>query len=280
MTNIAYTAGYSGASLIGLKQTALELDADVFDIRLQPWSRIPDWRKSTLAEQLGNRYRHVGALGNVNYRGGVIQIADLEQGVEAIAANPRPVILLCGCRDPQRCHRTVVGDHLRQLGFQVEEVAIPQPTHTIKALTLWQPWASLIAHHAKQYETRSWSTRYRGWLAIHAAKRKPEGFAAAANVLAEVGYTQWSQLPTGCVVAIARLVDVIPTEDRAFVEGLSDAERAFGDFSPGRYAWQFADVRRLEEPIAATGRQGLWDWEVPAHLHAMLGIQAPHHEPA
>jgi hypothetical protein len=47
------------------------------------------------------RYRHVGALDNRNYRGGPIQIADLEQGITAIAAHPRPVVLLCGCRDPQ-----------------------------------------------------------------------------------------------------------------------------------------------------------------------------------
>lgn len=39
----------------------------------------------------------------------------------------------------------------------------------MKALTLWQPWASLIAVGAKTIETRSWSTTYRGPLAIHAA---------------------------------------------------------------------------------------------------------------
>ena len=44
----------------------------------------------------------------------------------------------------------------------------------MKALTLWQPWASLIAVGAKTIETRSWSTKYRGPLAIHAAKRRPD----------------------------------------------------------------------------------------------------------
>lgn len=44
----------------------------------------------------------------------------------------------------------------------------------MKALTLWQPWASLVALGAKRIETRSWSTTYRGPLAIHAAARKPE----------------------------------------------------------------------------------------------------------
>lgn len=41
----------------------------------------------------------------------------------------------------------------------------------IKALTVWQPWASLIAHGVKVFETRSWATKWRGPLAIHAAGR-------------------------------------------------------------------------------------------------------------
>lgn len=41
----------------------------------------------------------------------------------------------------------------------------------INCLSLWQPWASLCAVSAKQIETRSWPTGYRGWLAIHAAKK-------------------------------------------------------------------------------------------------------------
>ena len=44
----------------------------------------------------------------------------------------------------------------------------------IKTITLWQPWASLVVHGYKRWETRSWRTPYRGWLAIHAAKREPD----------------------------------------------------------------------------------------------------------
>jgi len=42
----------------------------------------------------------------------------------------------------------------------------------LKAITILQPWASLIACGAKQIETRSWATKYRGQLAIHAGKQK------------------------------------------------------------------------------------------------------------
>ncbi len=44
----------------------------------------------------------------------------------------------------------------------------------MKALSLWQPWASLIALGVKTIETRSWATNYRGPLAIHAGLRRPE----------------------------------------------------------------------------------------------------------
>ena len=43
----------------------------------------------------------------------------------------------------------------------------------MKAITIWQPWASLIACGAKKYETRSWPTKYRGPIAIHAAAKDP-----------------------------------------------------------------------------------------------------------
>jgi hypothetical protein len=42
---------------------------------------------------------------------------------------------------------------------------------------------------------------------------------------------------------------------------LSPSEKAFGDYTPGRYAWLLADVRRLPEPIPARGALGLWEWE-------------------
>ena len=40
----------------------------------------------------------------------------------------------------------------------------------VRILTLWEPWATLMAIGAKRIETRSWATRYRGPLAIHAAR--------------------------------------------------------------------------------------------------------------
>jgi hypothetical protein len=160
----------------------------------------------------------------------------------------------------------------------------------MKALTLTQPYATLIAIGAKRIETRSWSTRYRGPLAIHAAKSlMPVGgtnglielcytelFARAlahhGYVVQIPGYATPLPLPLGVIVAVCNLVGITNTE--AVIDGYrvqrsyrghvvyfsADSERAFGDYTPGRYAWLLADVRPINPPIPATGRQGLWEW--------------------
>lgn len=236
----------------------------------------------------------------------------------------------------------------------------------MKALTLWQPWASLMALGVKWIETRSWSTSYRGWLAIHAAARRPEiglvlgdrvvGTLNGEPVLHGVATPLVTKaLPLGSIVAAGRLVDVLPITDRwpdvhllarlqrdaprersrsmflrrhellggeadglcfvssdggrGYTDGWANDQIPFGDFTPGRFAWIFEDLVRVEqrcpwcrdrapdaapgvcvsidgdwwhepgscrycasacpvcragtrrvEPIAARGRQQLWEW--------------------
>ena len=128
----------------------------------------------------------------------------------------------------------------------------------MKALTLTQPWATLVALGHKKVETRSWSTSYRGPLAIHAAK----GFPADARAFAEeeraLGRVP-AQLPLGAVVATARLVAVRPTFDVA--PELMGLELRLGNYARGRFAWLLEDVVALPEPIPAKGALQLWTWE-------------------
>jgi hypothetical protein len=103
----------------------------------------------------------------------------------------------------------------------------------MKALTLWQPWATLIANGTKTIETRSWSTSYRGPLAIHAAAAIPPGMDGPAGMIGRFSmdrerrgqpwylldrdwpgrdrgaYQYPIHLPLGAVVATCRLVDVV-----------------------------------------------------------------------
>lgn len=132
-----------------------------------------------------------------------------------------------------------------------------------KALSLWQPWATLIAVGAKEYETRSWTTDYRGSLVIHAAKRwtAEQVMAKERLAFAYLAVRQIHEWPLGMALCVVDLVAIIPTT--LIADQISHQERALGDFSRGRYAWQLANVRRFEKPIPARGEQGLWDWTGP-----------------
>lgn len=158
----------------------------------------------------------------------------------------------------------------------------------MKAITIWQPWATLLAIGAKKYETRSWKTDYRGPIAIHAAAKKPpkqgelpwENFEAITHAIAmNLGQWRldWDNIPLGCVIATAELVgcweiaedpngpficrpffgDTTDNPDELIVRG---NELLFGDFTLGRYAWEFRNMIMLDEPIPAKGFQKLWNW--------------------
>jgi len=135
----------------------------------------------------------------------------------------------------------------------------------VKALSLTQPWATLIAVSAKQYETRSWGTQYRGPLAIHASKGFPRYAIQAcltqpfSRVLYEAGIRYPAQLPLGCIVAVCELESCVRTEFASRI--ISDQEKAFGDYTPGRWAWVLKHVRKLDTPVPARGSLGLWDWD-------------------
>lgn len=135
----------------------------------------------------------------------------------------------------------------------------------MKAITLWQPWATLIAIGAKQFETRSWDTNYRGPLAIHAAKRpvsRVDVSPAISRALAENGYADydWSKLPYGCIVCTVDLVYTLYTEQAVGSSLFGPLELHFGDYTPGRFAWRLDDVQPVDN-VPAVGRQGFWEWQ-------------------
>jgi hypothetical protein len=131
-----------------------------------------------------------------------------------------------------------------------------------RALTLRQPWASLVGIGWKLYETRSWRTAYRGWLAIHAANGFPKECRALcyrqpfALALANAGFHNPDGLPRGQVIAVVKLTDCISTDTWQPPKGSN--ERDFGDYSPDRWAWKLENVQRIATPFAAKGALGIW----------------------
>jgi hypothetical protein len=141
----------------------------------------------------------------------------------------------------------------------------------VKAISLWQPWAHLIAIGAKRYETRSWSNRYRGPMAIHASVRWNQRMIrqcyeepffsilsrAGIRLPAKIVHVPNLGMAFGAVIAVAHLADVLPASE--VLPQLGPQEVAFGDFSHGRYAWLYENPCRLAVPVVCTGRQGVFE---------------------
>lgn len=162
----------------------------------------------------------------------------------------------------------------------------------MKCLSLWQPWALGMFLGIKTNETRSWATSYRGPLAIHASKRwtlelqrlcetepafKSLGISRTGRYPRRQGTWYYGcidgtpakpgpgvvpkVLPLGAIVCVVNLLDCIEITAANAPHGL---ERAFGDYTPGRFMWKTDDLRRLPEPVPYTGHQGLF--EIPDDL--------------
>jgi len=166
----------------------------------------------------------------------------------------------------------------------------------MKALTIWQPWASLKACGAKEFETRNWATSYRGPIAIHAAAISIPRVLKQLFPLGEWSYSPdheaktrflnavgnallmpMDNLPLGAVIATGELIGChkivsigwtgSPERRIAWVDGEltphypSEQEILFGDWALGRYAWEIRNVQILPEPVPAKGKQGIWNWE-------------------
>ena len=129
----------------------------------------------------------------------------------------------------------------------------------MKALTLTQPWATLMALRAKTIETRSWWTSYRGELVIHAAKGFPKW---AREICDEPEFAEalsgWDagSLPLSMGLCIVRLVECVPTQDVK----PSTKELCFGDYTFGHYAWLTEYVMPLPPGEPVRGALGLWEY--------------------
>ena len=131
----------------------------------------------------------------------------------------------------------------------------------MKALTLIQPWATLIMLGEKQIETRSWNTKYRGKLAIHAGKKIDKTVFDKPyykEVFAKNNITP-QNIPTSCIIAYCDLDDTKSTEE--LVNIISDKERCFGDYSSNRFGWILKNIVPITPPIPAKGMIGLWEFE-------------------
>lgn len=127
----------------------------------------------------------------------------------------------------------------------------------MKAITISQPYASLIAEGQKFVENRTWPTRYRGPIAIHAGK--------GTQYLTK---RELAEYPSGCIVAEANLVDCVHLqevmarnpEDIVGLAGVTVGQLLQHEHTEGPWCWILKDIRKLETPKPIVGKQGLWDF--------------------
>lgn len=138
----------------------------------------------------------------------------------------------------------------------------------MKALSIWQPWASLIITGRKRIETRSWAAP--SWIrgkriAVASTKQVQRQQKMAitepsfSRHYMDSGLPALDDLPKGVVLGTVLVVDC-RAMDHALIGDLTEQELAYGWYSPGRYAWFLDQPEAFEKPIPVRGGQRLWNW--------------------
>lgn len=166
----------------------------------------------------------------------------------------------------------------------------------MKVLSILQPWASLVVHGHKKIETRSWNTKYRGELLIHASMGKQYKKIHESDQLynhyfqlLRHGMPPMDHLPLGAIIGKVNLEAVIPSEnidasgdpfqqsmlinsDRtkfaSNVATISLQEYAFGNYENLRFGWLLSDPILFKEPIPCKGQLGIWN--LPNELESIV----------
>lgn len=138
---------------------------------------------------------------------------------------------------------------------------------SLPVLSVRQPWASYIAGGLKSIELRTWSTEYRGWLWIHAAKQLDLDAM-------EVYDLQATHFPTGGLLAIANLESCTPIETPTQWLALRNEHRSPGTFARGIYGWRFRDVIALREKIDSRGELRLFGLDTATRARVAQQLQA------
>lgn len=147
------------------------------------------------------------------------------------------------------------------------------------AISLFEPWASLMVLGVKVIETRSWPTSHRGTLLVHAGNNATHAQIEICHekpfksALRAAGIMRWQDFRLGCVLGSVSLLDCRPIVDS--VEQIGDLkgpdhlgqpmlppeepQRSFGRYEFGRYAWICDSANRFNQPIPYKGRQRIFN---------------------
>ena len=125
----------------------------------------------------------------------------------------------------------------------------------VKVLTLKQPWATLVAEGVKIYEFRTWKTKYRGKVLIHAG--------AGVDKKDMVRFKELNfNYPASKIVAIADLDDCLELDEKLNDEIIAEGNIAYGDKRRTGYAWKLKNIKKVKYDAEVKGKLGLWNYEI------------------
>lgn len=158
---------------------------------------------------------------------------------------------------------------------------------TIPTITIWQPWATLIAEGAKRFEFRSWCPPARMWntrIGIHAGARPTRKDELKGLLLAlRQGEASWMAMQPAIAIPILEralqdpkalpLSSVVCTAVLGRPKVNADLAAALGvDFvndsdrnQHSNWGWPLSEIQRLKPPVPARGSQGWWNWNPGEH---------------
>ena len=125
----------------------------------------------------------------------------------------------------------------------------------MKALTIKEPWATLIIDGYKEYEFRSWKTNYRGKILIHAGKSLEKNQAKK--------FKEYNlEYNCGEIIGEADLVDCIKVTEEFDNELKKKNSLVYGNSGHVQnYGWKLENIKKYDKKIPAKGQLGLWNYE-------------------
>lgn len=130
----------------------------------------------------------------------------------------------------------------------------------MKVLTIKEPWATLIIDGYKKYEFRSWKTKYRGKILIHA------GMSLESDMAKKFADYNLNCMK-GAIIGEAELVDCILVDKKFHDDLIKMDPIVYGQSNHVEtYAWKLENVEKYNEPIYVKGKLGLWNYDVVEQL--------------
>ena len=125
----------------------------------------------------------------------------------------------------------------------------------LKVLTLRQPWATLVSEGIKRYEFRSWKTKYRGKVLIHAGTGiDKEDMKKYKDMNLE--------FPSRKILAVVEIEDCLELDEELNNKIISENNIAYGNKVRTGYAWKLNNIKKINYDKEVNGQLGLWNIDI------------------